>query len=261
MMLLPIALAAGLLWLPGQAETPPKGPLHAPWEALLRAHVRDGLVDYDAFAKSSEFQSYLQALSAVRLTGMSKNDQLAFWINTYNAYTIELINKHNERESIRNINKLLGLVSLKGPWGEPIVRAALRRLTLDEVEHEIIRREFKEPRIHMALVCAAMSCPPLRYEAYEGSVLEEQLQDQTRIFLRERPSANQLDILTETLSLSRIFDWYRDDFGVGEKGLIKFIAPYFPGEAEQTALASKKLKIQFTEYEWALNIQNRLKKK
>ena len=261
MMVLFLALSAALLALPGQAPPPSAVSLHAPWEALLRAHVRGGLVDYDALERSPEFPKYLQALSAARLEGRSKDDQLAFWINAYNAYTIELINKHHERDSIRNINKLLGLISTKGPWSEPIVRAAGRLLTLDEVEHNIIRREFKEPRIHMALVCAAMSCPPLRYEAYEGANLDQQLHDQTRIFLRERSSANQLDLLTQTLRLSKIFDWYRSDFGAGERALQTFVAPYFPGEAEQAALASKKLKIQFTEYEWGLNIQNQGRKK
>ncbi len=256
-----LASSAALAAFFTQAPAPPPPSLHAPWEALVRAHVRGGLVDYDAFARSEDFPKYLQSLFATRLDGMSKDDQLAFWINAYNAYTIELINKHEERESIRNINKLLGLLPFKGPWNEPVVRAASRFLTLDEVENSILRREFKEPRIHMALVRGGMSCPPLRYEAYEGVRIDEQLQDQTRIFLRERPSANQLDILSDTLRLSKIFDWYRADFGTGERALQKFVAPYFPGEAEQAALASKKLKIEFTEYEWALNIQNHLQKK
>ena len=186
MILESLLLAAAVSLAPPSPQSPGAiGPsLHAPFTALLKEHVRHGLVDYDAFEKSPEFPKYLQALATARIDRMTRDERLAYWINVYNAYTIALINKHKERESIRNINMFLGLVKGKGPWKEEIVRAAGRTLTLDEVEHKIIRVEFKEPRIHMALVCAALSCPPLRTEAFEGARLNEQLHDQTRTFLR-----------------------------------------------------------------------------
>lgn len=229
--------------------------MHAPFTALLRAHVQHGLVDYDGFKKAPEFPRYLDALASARLDRMSKDERLAFWINVYNAYTIALINKHNERESIRNINMFLGLVKGKGPWKEDIVRAAGRTLNLDEVEHKIIRKEFKEPRIHAALVCAAMSCPPLRAEAYEGTRLNEQLEDQTRTFLRERQTENRLDLGNNIIHLSPIFDWYREDFGKTDAAILRFVAPYFDGTGAKNAFSESRLKIEFTPYDWSLNLQ------
>ncbi|MBK5255934.1 MAG: DUF547 domain-containing protein [Vicinamibacteria bacterium] len=257
-MILQSLLLSGLVsFAPAKTQGPvsPEASLHAPFTALLRDHVRNDLVDYDAFAQAPEFQKYLRALATVRLGSRSKDDQLAFWINAYNAYTIQLINQHEERESIRNINKFLGLVRGKGPWKEQIVRAAGRTLTLDDVEHKIIRVEFKEPRIHMALVCAAVSCPPLRSEAYEGSKLSEQLHDQTRTFLRERQVANRLDLGNQIIHLSPIFDWYRKDFGKSDAAILKFVAPYFEGVGERSAFAKGQLQIEFTDYDWSLNIQ------
>ena len=166
-----------------------------------------------------------------------------------------LINKHNERESIRNINMFLGLVKGKGPWKEEIVRAAGRTLTLDDVEHKIIRVEFKEPRIHAALVCAAMSCPPLRAEAFEGARLNEQLEDQTRTFLRERQTENRLDLGNNVIHLSPIFDWYREDFGKTDAAILRFVAPYFDGAGAKNAFSESRLKIEFTTYDWSLNLQ------
>ena len=256
-MILPcLLLSAWASLAPAQAPEGPVAPsIHEPFTALLRDHARNDLVDYDAFAKAPDFKAYLAALASARLETMSRAEKLAFWINVYNAYTIELINKHNERESIRNINRFLGVFSSKGPWKEDIVRAAGRTLNLDEVEHKIIRREFKEPRIHMALVCAAMSCPPLRSEAYEGSRLDEQLEDQTRTFLRERQTINRLSLGYDTIHLSPIFDWYREDFGKSDAAILKFVAPYFEGAGARAAFAASRLRIEFTDYDWSLNIQ------
>ena len=256
MILLALLIGASIPIAPfvAQGKSAPNVSIHAPFSALLQAHVRNDLVDYDAFAKAPEFPRYLQALDRARIDTMSKDDRLAFWLNVYNAYTIQLINKHQERESIRNINKFLGVVKGKGPWNEEIVRAAGRTLSLDHVEQKIIRVEFKEPRIHMALVCAALSCPPLRQEAYEGSKLSEQLHDQTRTFLRERQTLNRIDLGNQEIHLSPIFDWYRDDFGKTDAAILKFIAPYFEGAGERSAFASSRLKIIFAEYDWSLNL-------
>jgi hypothetical protein len=186
---------------------------------------------------------------------MPKADQLAYWLNVYNAYTIQLINKHNERESIRNINMLLGVLRGKRPWKEDIVRAAGRLLSLDDVQNKIIRVQFKEPRIHLALVGAAISSPPLREEAYEGLKLTQQLDDQTRTFLRERQTANRLDLGNQIIYLSPIFDWNRVDFGKSDANILRFVAPYFEGKGERSAFAGSKLQIEFTEYDWSLNLQ------
>jgi hypothetical protein len=226
---------------------------HSPWDALLKAHVTETrLVDYDAFARSAEFRSYLAALEAARLEGWDERERLAFWINVYNAYTIEQVNRHGERESIRNIRRTLGLIPLKGPWSERMVRAAGRELTLDEVEHEIVRKEFQEPRIHFALVCAAVSCPPLRREAYAGDRLDAQLEEQTRRFLGDR-ERNRVDAGAGTVFVSPIFVWYRDDFGGSNEALGRYLARSWPQGPERDLLLSGRFRLRETDYDWRLN--------
>ena len=258
MLLLSLVLA-----VQAQAGLPPtqapraegKASIHAPFTALLRDLVRNDLVDYDGFAKSQEFQQYLHNLDNARLDSMSKEDRLAFWINAYNAYTIQLINQKKERESIQNINMFLGVLKGKRAGKVEIVRAAGRFLCLDDVLNKVIRVEFKEPRVHMALVGAAMSSPPLREEAYEGPKLEQQLDQQTRIFLKERQTANRLDLGNSILYLSPIFDWNRADFGKSNENLVRFVAPYFDGKGEKAAFAASRLTVEFTDFDWALNLQ------
>lgn len=227
---------------------------HSAFDTLLRAHVtEEGLVDYDAFARSAEFRSYLGRLEAQRLEGLGEAERLAFWLNAYNAWTIEQVNAHGERDSIRNIRKTLGLLPLKGPWSERMVRAAGRALTLDEVEHEIVRREFREPRIHFALVCAALSCPPLRREAYSGERLEQQLEDQARTFLLRSPAMNRVDVASRTVFVSPILVWYRDDFGGTSEALGRFLARYRPEGPEKEILLSGRFRVVETDYDWTLN--------
>ena len=128
---------------------------HSAFDRLLKAHVVDGMVDYDAFARAPGFPRYLDQLARARPDTLSAKEQLAYWINVYNAYTIRLVNAHDERKSIRNIDKTLGVIKAMGPWKEEIVEAGGKTMSLDFVEHEIVRKRFQEPRIHFALVCAA----------------------------------------------------------------------------------------------------------
>ena len=245
------ALLGVLLATVAAGSTPPLE--HADFDTLLRQNVDQGLVDYDAFARSEEFGRYLEQLATANLDGLSEADRLAFWINVYNAYTIQLVNSHEERESIRNINKTLGFLQLKGPWSEEIVRAAGRTLSLDDVEHEVIRKQFDEPRIHFALVCAALGCPPLRSEAYTGTLLEEQLEDQARLFLRRSPEKNSVDTAKETVWVSPILVWYRDDFGKNDQALGRFLGRYWPDGPEKALLELGRFHLRETEYDWALN--------
>jgi len=256
-LLVVLGTAASVAAVPREAPAQPVS--HDAWDRLLRAHVRGGLVDYDAFARSAEFQGYLRTLAAARPEGMSRNDQLAYWINAYNAYTIQLINKHDERESIRNINRTLGIVRAYGPWNEPIVRAGGRTYTLDQVEQDILRKKLREPRIHFALVCAAMGCPPLRSEAYVGARVDEQLDDQTRTFLARTPSKNRVDVPSRTLFASRIFEFrdYEKDFGGTPQAIGRYIAGYLPEGPEKRLLLSGEFRIRYTEYDWSLNRQRR----
>jgi hypothetical protein len=238
--------------LGGQEATPFD---HSLFDRLLRAHVsEEGLVDYDAFGRSQEFQEYLASLARAPVERLPDAERLALWINAYNAYTIELINRHEERSSIRNINRALGFIRGKGPWKERMAEVGGDTWTLDEIEHEIIRPEFGEPRIHFALVCAAMGCPPLRNEAYTGMNLERQLEEQTRVFLGESHEKNRVDPEAGRVYLSPIFDWYREDFPSGDEGLGAYLAQYMPGDAEKTLLTSGRFRVVFTDYDWSLNV-------
>jgi hypothetical protein len=156
------------------------------------------------------------------------------------------VNSHGERQSILNVSKVLGV----RPWAHEIVKAGGRTFSLDFVEHEILRKRFKEPRIHFALVCAARSCPPLRAEAYTGARLEAQLSDQARTFIAATPSANRVDVAARTVYLSPIFGWYKADFG---PDLGRFLARYLPAGAARALLESGQFKVVETEYDWSLN--------
>jgi hypothetical protein len=226
---------------------------HAPFDSLLRAHVTDGLVDYDAFRDAAAFRRYLTSLERASLTGADDEERLAFWINVYNAYTIRLIVSHGERESIRNIDRTLGVLQLKGPWSEPIVRAAGRTLTLDDVQHRIIRKDFHDPRIHFALVSAAKSSPPLRSEAYTGAALDGQLFDQGRRFLTDT-TKNQIE--TNFPRLSPIFTYYRADFGTSRSDLGGYLATWFDGETKKK-LESGRFGMREMPFDWSLNAKPR----
>jgi hypothetical protein len=227
---------------------------HGRFDRLLAEHVTpSGLVDYDAFAASDGFDTYLGSLAGVDMASLPQSERLALWLNAYNAYTIELINRNDERESIRNINKTLGFLRGKGPWSERFADVAGYTYTLDEIEHEVIRPRFGEPRIHFALVCAAVGCPPLRQEAYTGRDLDEQLDEQARAFLNQHTDKNRIDVATRTVYLSRIFDWYREDFPDGREGLGRYLAQFIPEGPGRALLESGDFEVRFTDYDWSLN--------
>lgn len=223
---------------------------HARFDALLHRHVVNGLVDYDAFARDAEFPRYLESLAAARLDGLEEDERIAFWLNVYNAYTIQLILSHGERQSIRNINRTLGLFRLKGPWSEPLVRAAGRTYTLDEVAHRILRKQFSEPRVHVAMTDAALGSPLLRSEAYVGARLDGQLDEQMRRFLADRRKNR---VQGGAVWLSPVFTAYRRDFGERNADLGEVLAPYFSGTARDL-LAAGRFFVRPTPFDWSLNL-------
>jgi hypothetical protein len=231
---------------------------HGAFDGVLAKHVVGGMVDYDAFAASREFSEYLQSIARTDPSGLSRDDQLAFWINAYNAYTIQLINSHHERESIRNINKSFGFIKAYGPWQEKLAVVGGHAYSLDEIEQDIVRPRFHEPRVHFALVCAAMGCPPLRSEAYRGNELAAQLDDQARAFLLRSPRKNRVDVQTRTVYLSPIFIEFRDyikDFGGTDRTVGQFVARYYPEGPARELLESGTYKTEKTTYDWTLNSQ------
>lgn len=237
-----------------------QAPDHALFDSLLHANVRDGLVAYDAFDASPAFGRYLAWLGATDPGSLGRADQLAFWINAYNAWTIHQVNRHHERASIRNINRTLGVVRAGGAWRERMAVIGGRTWTLDEIEHTVIRPRFRDARVHFALVCAAMGCPPLRSEAYVGARLDAQLDDQGRRFLRESPDKNRVDVAERTVHLSPIFISFRDyidDFGGNEAAVGRFIARWYPPGPERDLLVGGRFVVHVTTYDWSLNALRR----
>ena len=231
---------------------------HSTFDALLKKHVVNGMVDYGGF-KGPDFKAYLASLDQADPAKLDPKERLAYWINVYNAYTIELINRHDEQGSIRNINKTLG-VAAHGPWREKLVKAGGKVYHLDNVEQDIVRKEWKEPRIHFALVCAGMGCPPLRSEAYTGAKLEEQLADQASLFLRKTPLKNRVDVKAGIVYGSPIYiKYYPEDFGGSPAAIGKYLAGFYPDGPEKQLLLLGTFKLVVTEYDWTLNSQAKAK--
>jgi hypothetical protein len=223
---------------------------HAAFTALLRAHVRGARVAYAALqADPKPLNRYLASLGAVSKAEFDtwpKAERLAFLINAYNAFTLKLVVDHYPVSSIKRIGPWFS-----SPWTLHIVRLWGTRLTLDDLEHGLLRRDYGEPRIHFALVCAAISCPPLRPEAYRGADLNAQLDDQGRAFLADR-SRNRFDPARRQAALSAIFKWFREDFGKDEDALLARLAPLAPPDAA-AALRKPGWSVSYLPYDWSLN--------
>lgn len=223
---------------------------HATFDAVLKRHVRDGLVDYPALkARPKLLEDYLATLAGVSPDGFKRwpeKERLAFLINLYNATTLKLIVDHYPVKSIKDVGSLL-----KGPWDQPVVRIFGRRLTLNDLEHKILRVDYREPRIHFALVCAARGCPPLRSEAYVAERLDSQLDDQARRFLA-CPAQNRVVSRERAVYLSPLFKWYGADFERASGSVLTALKSYWPPEAA-AALAEGGFRIRYTDYDWSLN--------
>jgi hypothetical protein len=247
--LMGLAAALSLLAVPASPQTFD----HSLFDELLKKHVVKGMVDYVAFSRAGAFEDYLTSLEHADVSKLAERERLAFWINAYNAYTIELINKYEEQASIKNIREGIGFQRTKGPWKEPIVKAAGKTYSLDEVENAIIRKQFREPRIHFALVCASMSCPPLRSEAYTGAKLDAQLDAQGRTFVLDEARGSRVDVKKGVVYASRIFEWYKDDFGGSDAAIGQYAAQYYRDSPEKQLLLGGHFKLEFMPFDWTLN--------
>lgn len=223
-------------------------PSHQQWDVLVKKHVDgNGMVNYQGFLNDRDaLQQYLDTLSAHHpdANAWSADEQLAYWINAYNAFTVELILRHYPVQSIKDV-KRWNIPFLNTPWTIKFIELGGKTYDLDALEHKIIRKQFNEPRIHFALVCAAISCPKLRQEAYTAERLDKQLSDQARDFLNN-PSKN--EVTANQLELSAIFNWFKGDF-TQNGSLIDFIRPYTDVDINPDAT------ISFKSYSWQLNNQ------
>jgi len=227
---------------------------HAPFTQLLERFVdAQGNVDYETLKAQSDsvLAPYLQRLATLQPSSLDRDARLALWINAYNAYTLKLIVDHYPVTSIQDIE---GPPDGGTPFERPVGPVADTVRTLDEIEHEIIRGRFDEPRIHFALVCAAKSCPRLRREAYTGPRLDAQLDEQAHGFLRA-DRKNQIPAGDGSIALSRILKWYGSDFGPTPAAVQRALAPYFEGPT-QDALSQGTYEVRFLPYDWTLNDQS-----
>ncbi len=211
-------------------------PNHATLDGLLKAHVSaSGVVDYAGLkSKESKLDEYLTKLETNPPgTTWNRNQKLAYWINAYNAYTIKLILKNYPVKSITDLHG-------GKPWDVKWIKIDGKNLSLNNIENDIIRPKFNEPRIHFAVNCAAKSCPPLLNAAYKDKSLDSQLESQTKKFVNNS-AYNTLG--KNEITVSKIFDWYGKDFG----SVASFVMRYADSTVKPNA------KVSFMEYDWALN--------
>ena len=237
---------------------------HGEFNALLHKHVRwsaagtTSQVDYAGLlADRALLRRYLGSLTSVssdEFATWPSADRQTFLINAYNAATIDLVLARYPE--LRSIKDLGGLFS--SPWDQSFVLILGKLRSLDAIEHGLLRgaEDYRDPRIHFALICASIGCPALRPEAYVGGRLQAQLDDQTRRFLRDR-SRNHYNAKSAVLRVSKIFDWYSDDFVRLAGGVNAFLARY-PTELGLNATAMGRLKsgqitLAYGEYDWSLN--------
>jgi hypothetical protein len=266
----------GLVVLTGPARA--QGFDHATFDSLLAFYVHDSRVDYAALKVESELlDNYLEEIAAVaegEFAAWPEAQQIAYLINAYNAYVLQTVIEHYPIEGSSFFKKLTSpkrfsfpensIRHIDGVFDGIEHRVAGQQMTLDGIEHGMLRAKYEEPRIHFALVCAALSCPPLREEAYRGDSLDEQLEDQGRRFLND-PRLNRFEPERGQVHLSKIFDWFGEDFeefagdsgyqgDVRINGVLNFVSSYLMDRVV-TFLESGEYRVQFESYDWTLNDQ------
>lgn len=228
---------------------------HAQWQQLLTTYLtvnEDGQSTFDYANVNAEsrqlLERYIGALEAQNPLTLSADQELAYWINLYNALTVRLILSHYPVDSIKDIGGSFGGLIKTGPWNQQVTRINRQPLSLNQIEHEIIRPKFNDFRIHFAVNCAALGCPNLAQTAFTGQALNDQLSSATLAFINHPRGVS---VEGQTLILSKIFDWYLTDFVDSEDHLPAFLATFAAPELAQ-ALLSHSGRIRF-EYDWALN--------
>lgn len=273
----PIARRAGLQALCVLAATAALPPVraqaqvfdatHAAWTALLRRHVRllrggqGTQVHYAGFAADrvelTRYRDSLSAVPAASFARWTKAERQAFLINAYNAFTVELIlTRYPDLKSIKDLGGLLST-----PWKPKWIPLLGAKVSLDDIEHAMLRKrgDYDDPRVHFAVNCASIGCPALREEAFVANRLEAQLDEQTLRFMSDR-TRNRFDVQRQRLELSKIFDWYGEDFRIGHRGIAslqgfaaRFAEQLADAPADRERIRTGTPEIVFGDYDWALN--------
>jgi hypothetical protein len=240
---------------------------YAAWGGLLRKHVRwlpdnkGSRVDYAAFkADRAELKTALDALSAVpraEFDRFNRAQQMAFLINAYNAFTVELIlTRYPDLKSIKDLGSLI-----QSPWKKKFFTLLGEERHLDWIEHDMLRPRYNEPRVHAAVNCASIGCPALRHEAFTAAKLELQLEDGMLRFIGDR-TRNRVE--GDKVLASSIFKWFREDFEKGHQGFArvedvfaKYAAQLSDKPDEQAKLRERALAVGHLDYDWSLNALGR----
>ena len=249
---------------------------HAAFERLLKRFVENGLVDYRGLlAESDAFYAYLQALGDADRASMhrwSREQQMAYWINAYNAFTIQAVIERypiTERSFVGLFFPRNSILQISGIWTRLAFNAGGQQVTLGHIEHEILRKAFDDPRIHFAIVCASSSCPALRADAYRFDILDRQLHEQTTAFINDPRRGVRWDKANKRLYVSKIFKWFKSDFqssqAIGRSSymtnqtpnpVVAFIRRYLGSETIKEALATNRnVRLSYLPYDWRLNEQ------
>lgn len=250
--------------IPVQAAIDESKPFsNAEYTELLAQYVtNEGWVNYEQLQQNREpldrYYAQLAAVTPETYKSWNRNQQLAFMMNAYNALTLLAI---IEQEPLKNSIK-----DIPGVWSSKKFQVAGESKTLNNIEHDIIRPIFNEPRIHAALVCAAKSCPPLRSEPFTAENVDAQLEDQVKKWLARPDSGFRIDRQENKVYLSKIFDWYGDDWKPDfaakdqfsgddkQKAVLNFISNYVSAE-DQAYLKAGKYQVSYLDYDWSLNKQ------
>ena len=229
---------------------------HKGWDALLKKHVvlldggKASQLRYAGMAtERSSLKKYLEDLSRVsqaEFSAWTKAQQMAFLINAYNAYTVEkILTRYPNIRSIWDFGKFFG-----NPFRDEFFTLLGRKMSLDGIEHETLRKNHREPRVHYAVNCASVGCPMLREEAYAAERLDLQLEEQAQRFLADR-SRNR--VRDGRLEVSKIFDWFKEDFEPRERYFAQYSKILSDDPGQQRLVAEGKARLSFLDYDWSLN--------
>ncbi len=227
---------------------------HGAWDTLVARYVsshRDGInrVDYAGWAASgrAELRAYLEALAAIPVSGHARPDQFAYWVNLYNALTVDIVLEHYPVDSILDIDISPGLFSV-GPWGRELISVEGVALTLDDIEHRILRPIWRDPRIHYAVNCASLGCPNLQRQAFTAATAGRQLDAGARAYVNHPRGAAVRD---GRLHVASIYEWFKADFGGSDSGVIAHLRRH--AEPALAAELTGITRIHDDSYDWSLN--------
>ena len=246
---------------------------HSDLDVLLKTHVHGDRVDYASLSKDSglldQYLKRLDSVSRAAVDAWPRDQQLAFWINAYNAFTLRVILDYYPIKTWTFKGLVVprnSIIQIPGVWKKLSWEVAGQSLTLDHIEHGLIRPDFQEPRIHFAIVCASIGCPDLRAEAFTSDKLEEQLEDQARTYLSNTSKGVRVQREKQRVSVTKLFKWFNEDFDVPapegfqlngrskkERNILNFVAHYLTDPSEWELLQSSELDLDFLSYDWSLN--------